>query len=698
MLWRIYVVLAGIVLFAILIFGRAVKISIYEGEKWKALKEKSYVQYRAVEAERGSIFAQDGSLLAVSLPYYAIHLDLSDKVVSDENFNNTLDSLSYCLATYVDNSYTVGGWREKLIEARKKKNRYLLIKNKVPYNELEEIKKFPLFKLGQYKGGFIAEMKSERKRPYRLLAHRTIGYVREGIKPIGLEGAFDEELKGAEGKRLMQRVAGNTWIPVNDLTEIKAQSGNDIKTTIDVNIQDITEEALLKAVRKHDAEYGTAIVMEVKTGAIKAIANLGRHKEGWWETYNFAVGNQVEPGSTFKLASMMALMEDNKVDLEDTINLELGKTMFYEDEMRDASYHGLNETTARKAFEISSNVGISKLVVRGYDEDGGSRKFINRLKSMSLHLPTGIEIDGELPPFIKEAYSKEDKWSGTTLPWMSIGYELTMSPLQVLSFYNAVANNGKMMKPHLVSEIQRFDKTLEKFKPTIVNNRIASPKTIQKAKELLEGVVLNGTAKKLATKQYNFAGKTGTAQVDYKRMKKSKIKYQASFAGYFPAEKPIYSCIVLINGPKQHGFYGGEVAGPVFREIADKCYASQIEMQVPVNAKLRPILATRQLPTYDAGKKDEMKYILSYLKLPYGDNANKNWAVTAAAADTIALKTRKIEKDIIPSVRGMGLRDALYILESRKLQVETKGIGKVVSQSIKPGTKARGQRIVLTLD
>ncbi len=500
------------------------------------------------------------------------------------------------------------------------------------------------------------------------------------------------------------------WIPMDNLAKIEPKQGKDLVTTIDVNIQDITERALYDAMQYHNAEWGTAVVMEVKTGRIKAIANLGRveGKREWYEVYNYAVGRAIEPGSTFKLASMMAMLEDGYITLEDKVDIEHGKTTYYDQEMVDAGSHSahLDTITVRKAFEISSNVGLSKLVTAFYGKKEGDkdrnkeRKFIERLKQFGLHLPTNIEIKGEAAPVIKEVEDVKAGWSGLTLPWMATGYEVKLTPLQLLAFYNAVANDGVLMKPTLVERTESFGITIDEYRPTVVKKEIASRKTIEQAHQLLLGVVERGTARALKTKRYKFAGKTGTTQIGYKRFKnRTRVRgYQASFVGYFPAEKPVYSCIVVIYKPEKNGIYGGDVAGPVFRKIADKCYDSLIELHAPMNKGPKPILKSSQLPRNVVGEKKDIAALLGELDMPYYDLANTEMVRTLAASDSLILEQRTLPDNQVPSVVNMGLRDALYVLENRGLKVKTQGVGKVVKQSIKPGTKARGQNILLTLN
>jgi cell division protein FtsI (penicillin-binding protein 3) len=706
-LYRVYFLLFGIVLpVSILLLYRTFEIVYVEGDRWREQGEDNYLEYRTVEADRGNILATDGSLLATSIPYFDLHFDPT--AASDDDFNENLDTLAHCLATYVLDEYTVGAARDYLIELRKGKDKHIRLKRQVSYAEKKFIEEFPLFRLGRNQGGFIAEKRSERKRPFGLLAQRTIGYVRDGAKPVGLEGYFNEALGGEAGQQLMVKVdpKEDLWMPVDDLTTIEPESGNDLITTLDVDIQDITEEALLRAVNYHDADWGTAIVMEVETGAIRAIANLGRTKEGWWETFNYAVGQGIEPGSTFKAASVLALLEDEYVGLDDSIRIYNGKADFYEEVMEDASPYSyrLDTVKMREAFEISSNVGVAKMVEKYYgsknkaNSNEGAARFINRLKQFNLHLPTGISIEGEANPFIKEAYSEKDDWSGTTLPWMSIGYEMKISPLQLLAFYNAIANDGEMMKPYLVEEIRRFGKTVDQYYPTVIQRKIASKEAISQMQELLLAVVESerGTAHELKSSKYTFAGKTGTAQIDYKRGRIG--GYQASFAGYFPADNPKYSCMVVINKPRRGGFYGGEVAGPVFREIADKIFTVKVDLHAPINLNpAQKVLAANQLPPTSIGDQEDIRKILSYLNIRAAGAPETSLAVLQAKGDTLQLERRTLPENAVPNVVGLGLRDALYVLENRGLKVEVEGVGKVARQSLLPGTRARGQSIRLYL-
>jgi len=697
-LWRIYLVALLFILFAVGIFVKTAQIQFVEGEKWRARADSLYVAYRPVSADRGNIYADDGSLLATSLPTFDIYMDCKSEAMSDELFNKHVDTLAQCLSTLADSEFTAGGYKRRLNHARKENERYLLIKKKVSYPEMQRIKTFPLYNLGRYRGGLIIERRSERQRPFRMLAHRTIGYVRENIRPVGLEGSFDETLAGEQGQRLMQRIAGGTWIPINDLTEVEPKNGKDIVTTLNVNIQDVTEDALQKAIIHHNADHGCAIVMEVATGKVKAIANIGVAADGnLWETYNFAVGESTEPGSTMKLASMIALLEDGYVSPEDSIDLNYGKMEFAGEQMEDASIHGLKTTTVQRAFEISSNVGIASMVYENYRRADRETQFIDHLKRFHLGQKTGIEIEGEGEPYIKNVGT--DDWSAISLAWMSTGYELRLTPLQMLTFYNGVANDGKIMKPYIVEKIEEYGRSIEEFKPQILQNRIASSTTIDQVQDMLLGVVERGTARKIKFINFRMAGKTGTAITNYRRgIPANQRKYQASFAGYFPAENPKYSCIVVVRHPKQNGIYGSQVAAPVFREIAERCFASYVDLHAPINDQPKPDpVAVVNMPRIYNGYTNDLEKALMYLDLPVRSRTASGWSSPQVRRDSLELRRLRGKRGTTPDVRGMGIRDAMYLLGNAGLTVKIQGIGRVTTQSILPGTPTQGQTIYLEL-
>ena len=708
-LTRMYIVLAAFILLAFFLFAKTVKISYMEGEKWRAVANDNYVKYESVPALRGNILSDDGSLLAASIDKYDIHFDLQVNGLTKKVFEENVDSLAYCLSKYVNNKYTPGGQLMRLLEAREKGARYFTIAKNVSYEKKNQISKFPIFNRGRHRGGLIVERVLKRDMPFKLLAKRTIGYAsREGANDVGIEGAFDKFLSGTDGQRLTLKVSEKTRIPINERAEIEPEDGNHIKTTLDIGIQDVAEEALMDALKYHDAQSGTVILMDVKTGQLKAIANLEKTPNGYWETFNYGIGTKIEPGSVLKLAPVMALLEDGHIGIHDQIPIHKGRRTFYDVEMEDSSSKSfeMDSTTLINAFAISSNVGIASLTSKyyqGMDKKGNIRakQLLRRFDQFNITYPTGIELAGEPMPFIKDPVKDSKEWSGLTLPWMSIGYEMQMTPLQILSFYNAVANDGKYMKPYLVSEILDKDGCIKKMSPTVLTESIASNTTIQKAKQLLEEVVKTGTARKLKNTKYSFSGKTGTSQINYKNQRKKKQKkfgYRSSFVGYFPSNQPRYSCIVVITDPKENGTYGADVAGPVFRKLIDNIFYLKPELHRALNNYKRPKLEGKDLPEEFAGSLEDMEVVLKTLDIPYINKSDNPIMTTSIVRrDSVHLIDRPRGENLIPNVVGMGVRDALYVLENEGIEVKFKGKGKVTKQSISPGTRIKGQTIHLTL-
>ena len=711
---RVYTVAAVVLVVAVVILTRLFQLTVTDAHKWEAKADSLYVKLVDVPSQRGNILADDGSLLATSLPFFDIHFDAKSEGLTPDIFNDqAVDSLAWLLSTYIDQSFTQGAYRQWLdtlrsADPRTRGIRYVPIAKNLPYAKMMLIKTFPIFREGRHAGGFIAEQTSRRERPFKILAQRTIGYSqREGALPVGIEGSFNTILEGKRDdspKQLMLRVPGDIYIPINDLADIEPASGDDVVTTLDINIQDAAETALLNACETHNADHGCAIVMEVKTGKIRAMANIGRAqsegKTGYWETYNYAVGERVEPGSMFKLATFMALMEAGALEnFDDKIPVFGGKVKIYDEELTDAVPHGLDSMTIRQVFAQSSNVGTATLTMKYFKSNPGA--FIKQLRDFNLDMPTGIEIGGEENPILKNPDDPKSEWSGTTLPWMSIGYELLLTPMQMLTFYNAVANDGRMMKPYLVQRTEHYGETIKEFRPYTIKRSIASNNTIRKAKELLREVVVSGTAHNINTENYAIAGKTGTAQLNYHKFKASKgIRHQAGFCGFFPVDNPVYSCIVVISEPERGGYHGAEVAAPVFRQIADKCFAMKAELHKPVNANKPVALKSSQLPSYDAGSKEDIKESLQWLGLDFDPAVDlADWGVVVAK-DSIGLtmQNRVVGDKNIPSVVGMGLKDAIYLLENRGCRVRVEGVGKVRWQSLAPGTKANGQTCVLSLE
>ena len=699
-LWRVGVVYVFILIFAIIIAGKILYLQVFEGKKLEKQANEINLKSILVESYRGDIYSCNNRLLASSVPFYDIRLDTRSTglEINSKEYYNKLDSLAIKLASLFQDK-SAESYRKELYQARKEGSRFYLVKERVNYNQLKQLKEFPLFRKGRYKGGLIIIQRNIRIQPHDNLASRTIGYTTawEGGNIVGIEGAYNSYLKGVEGVRLMRRIKGGVWIPVTDENEIEPKSGKDVITSIDVNIQDVAESALKQQLIKHNASHGTAVLMEVKTGEIKAIANLGKTKNGnYKEIYNYAVGESRAPGSTFKIASIMAALEDNYVDLDDSVDTKDGEVYYYDKKMTDSKPGGYGKISVKEAFEYSSNVGISKIIYDNYKNK--ETQFIDRLYSMNLNEKLNIEIKGEGDPEIK--YPGDKYWSGVTMPMMSIGYEVRLTPLQMLTFYNAVANNGKMVKPKFVNKIMDHGKVVKNFKTEIINPAICSRPTIKKAQKLLEGVVENGTAKNLQDANYKIAGKTGTAQIANKKYgysKKNEISYQASFAGYFPAEDPKYSCIVVVNAPSKNVYYGNLVAGPVFKEIADKVYATSFEMHEGI--KLADKKDSKHIPYTKHSNREQLKQVLNELNIPVNDDkVDSKWVVTRKRDSLIDLANRYLEPNMMPNVIGMGIKDAVFILENMGLTVELKGRGSIREQSIPPGTRIeKGEKVILKM-
>ena len=691
---RFYLVYFITVLFGMLIIFRVVYIQSVEGEYLRELSRNSTMRYESIDAIRGNICADDGRLLATSVPIYEIRMDLSRQVIPDDIFNRGIDSLSLRLSQlFRDRS--PAQYRSALSNARRNNERYFLVKRNVSYNQLNAMRDFPIFRLGRYRGGLIVIERSRREMPYRTMGARTIGYEREGVY-VGLEGAYRKDLEGVQGKRLMQRSAGGNWMPINDENEIQPENGKDLITTISIGLQDILENALLNQLIKSQAEFGTAVLMEVATGKIKAISNLTRNQAGQYEeSFNYAIGESAEPGSTFKLMSMLALLEDGKVKPDEIVHTGSG-TVFYADRrMRDSREGGFGSITAQNAFEVSSNVGISQLVVKAYKDR--PKQFVDHITRIGLDKPLGLIITGEGKPFITEPGSAS--WSRVSLPWMSIGYEVSLTPLQTLSLYNAVANKGRLMKPMLVEEIRQTGKTIRRFQPQVLNRSIASQSTLEILHQMLIGVVENGTAKNIYTPIYPIAGKTGTAQVANTsrgyRNAHGRTSYRSSFVGYFPADQPAYSCIVVIHNPTGFLYSGGQVAAPVFKEISDKVFATHLNY--PMQNDTENLLAS--LPSFRNANSDDIRTIYSAFDCKVIDNINTSWATAIAQNDTVSFWEKNFIENLVPDAVGMSLKDALYVLENAGLRVRFAGRGIVRRQSLTPGARITpGNQIYIELN
>tara|TARA_R110002020_G_scaffold12201_7_gene45060 strand:+ start:56219 stop:58225 length:2007 start_codon:yes stop_codon:yes gene_type:complete len=659
-LTRLYIVAGFLFLFAIAVLVKLVSIQMVEGDKYRKLAMDRTEKMFTTAPKRGNLYSDDGSLLATSVSRYTIRFDA--ETVGKRDFEDNVKPLSEALAKLLGNSSS--HYQQLLRKAKENKNRYALIARNLDYSDYVAVKQFPLFNKGPYKGGLIIEQKIVREHPLGKIAERSVGYERvdeDGYYTrVGLEGAFGQYLRGVEGKRLKQKIAKGQWKPIGWDNIVEPKDGYDVVSTIDINIQDIAHHALLGQLEKYNAEHGCVIVMETKTGEVKAISNLGRTSEGkYYERLNYAIGESHEPGSTFKLMSMVVALEDKVIDTNTVIDTEKGTFKVYNRTVRDSKHGGYGKISAAKAFEVSSNTAFAKIINNNYKDN--PEKFVNRLMNMNLHRELGLPVNGEGTPVIR--YPGDKGWSGVSLAWMSHGYEVSLTPLQTLTFYNAIANDGEMLKPRLIKAVKEWDKTILKFEKEVINPSICSKETAHKVQQLLKDVVekKHGTGHGLYSPNFSMAGKTGTTQKNYVSKDPEVMKYISTFAGYFPADDPKYSCIVVIHEPdKSVGYYGADVSGPVFKSVAQKIYASSpLVDEVDVNDA-----ETKNL------EEDYQRYFAA---------SNKKY-------------------NEVPNVEGMSGMDAVSILENLGIQVEVKGNGKVKKQSIAKGTDLKKvNKIILVL-
>jgi len=703
-LWRVYLCFLCIVGFSLLILGRVFYLQQVQGEYWRGIAKQQQQKFIEVEADRGTIYSEDGNMLSTSIPFFDIYIDFGAEGLREKNgqrFRENIDSLSLKLARLFRDKSSAE-YKKELQAQYRKKSRYYLFKKNLTFDQYRVLRRFPLVRQGKNRSGFIAEVRHKRLNPYGLLANRTIGLSREFIDShgkirnsnVGLENTYDSILRGESGKKLVRYIAGGVYVPVEGY-EIEPEQGKDIVTTIDVKIQDIAENALLKMMNENECTQGTCIVMEVKTGKIKAIANLGRRDDGtYWEDLNYAI-RASEPGSTFKLATMLALLEDQKATLSDRVNLEQGVWNVSRRTVYDSERHKKTDVTLKQAFQYSSNVGMAKMVWSNYSKD--PNQYISHLRKLRFNELSGIDLMGETSPIVKNPKSKT--WSATTLPWMSFGYEVLVSPLQTLMLYNSVANNGKMMKPFLVNEIRHGGIPVAFNQPEVIEARICSESTLKQLSECLVAVCHEegGTGYSLfKNAPYKTAGKTGTALVANGKRGYSDHIYQSSFAGYFPADDPRYSCIVVIrNKPFAKKYYGGAVAAPVFKEVADKLYAME------GGDGRQPFAPVKDSSSFlYAGKGDDLMMVLEKIGIRFRDSSGRSDYKQLASIDyTPVVEKKEIPKHSMPDVKGMGLKDALYVLENQKVKVVVRGKGKVTNQSVSPGLPlAKGQTVVVDLN
>lgn len=657
-MFRYYISLGFIVFFAFILIGKLLYIQIREGDYYRNISVNNTIKNFILEPSRGNIYSDDNSLLATTTPRYEIRWD--SKVPSESNFQEKKVNLSKGLSKILGKSFHY--YLNILNNARKEGNRYLLISKNLSHSKYKQIRSLPLFNLSSLKGGLIVESKEVRENPMGKICERTIGYEKKDPSGhyirVGLEGAFSHFLKGQSGQRLKQKIANGQWKPINDNNEREPTQGYDIFSTINVNIQDITHHALLRQLEKYKADHGCAVVMKTNTGEIKSIVNLSKTRSGkYYEKFNYAVAESQEPGSTFKLMSVIATLENNNGISEKLIDTKNGEITFYEKyKVRDSKKGGYGKLRPSKAFEVSSNTGIVKMVYENFKNN--PEKFVDRLYNMGLNEVLGLSIKGEGKPMIP--YPGDKNWSGISLPWMAFGYGIKLTPLQILSFYNGIANGGEIVKPRFVYKIKSpGSSSIKTYEKEILNPSICSNITLSKVQKMMFNVIDKkwGTANKIKSSQLKMAGKTGTCQIDYTS---EETQYVSSFVGYFPYEKPEYSCIVVVNKPnKEIGYYGGEVAAPVFKEIAEKLF-----VRTP-----KEIIVKSNNHTSNSLK--NYKQIENY---------------------------KKNKPSVIPNFIGMPAMDAIVILEQMGLKFVLKGEGKVFNQSIKSGSKVDyNKKIILHL-
>jgi len=643
----LFVLLLMIFPFALAIVAQLFHIQYVQGSEYRDLAQHLSIREFKVKANRGNILAEDGSVLATSVPKYDVYFDPT--VVKKSIFYSGIGPLSKKISKITGEKPSV--IRKRMIHARKSGKQFVKVATNLNFSEFQKFKKFPIFNLGMYRGGLIAKYHTERTNPFGDVLKRTIGFDRGEGNRAGIEGAYNTYLKGKDGMKKKQKIKVGVWRPLTDINDVDPINGDDVVTNINIEFQDMAHQILKEQLKEFEADHGSVVIMDVKTGAIKTMVNLGKTSSGdYRELINYAVYETFEPGSTFKVFSIMSLLEDNLANPETMVDTDNGVYIIHNNKIRDSHHGGYGKITLKDVLIKSSNVGITKMIYKNYNNK--PHRFVNRLYNFGLHQKVGIDIKGEGKPIIPDP--KDKKWSGLSLPWMAYGYGVELTAVQILTFYNGIANNGKVMRPYLVNSINEYNRIIKTFKPKVLNQSFASSKTINEIKEMLEGVVLRGTgAYHVKSPFFKIAGKTGTAQTEYWKGSK---QYIASFVGYFPADHPKYSMIVVVHKPNtQKGYYGAVVAGTVFRKIAEFVYAkTPVEYQLTLKKKIH--------------SNNKPERILS-------NNQN-----------------------IMPDLKGLSSKEALYILENLGLKVQLQGSGNVIDQSLPKGSKIRkNQRISLKL-
>lgn len=697
-LWRVYLSYILVVLVCLAILGKAFYIQQVQGSYWRGLSDSLHQRIAEIPAARGTIYSEDGQMLSTNVPQFDIYIDFRVEPLHEKNgklFRENIDSLSLALADLFKDQ-SASQYKDQLTKAFEVREPNYELKKKIDYRQYLALAKFPMFKVGRYKSGMIAQERNVRLNPYQNMGYRTIGLAREQ-NSVGLELSYDTVLRGRNGRQLVRAIAGGVTVPVQEGEfEIAPETGKDIVSNIDVFIQEVTTNALNKMMVQNQAQWGVAMVMEVKTGKIKAIANLGKISEGVYkEDLNYAI-TPTEPGSTFKLVTLLSALEDGKVNLNSTVDLEGGAWKVAGQTVWDSEKHGKHQATVLESFEESSNVGMAKIAMAHYSNNVDA--YYKHLTKLRLDSLSGIDLIGERRPQITKPGDK--LYGPTTLPWMAFGYNIAIAPIQTLVLYNAIANNGVMMKPYLVNAIQEEGKVIKRFSPTVYNPQLVKPATVKALQTALEGVCINGTAKTLFKNSlYKVAGKTGTALVANGNKGYADKIYQSSFAGYFPAENPQYTIVVIIkNKPHAYPFYGASVAGPVFKEISDRLYSTYIHNKT--NAT--PAIALKDSQAFQyAVSRSSLQAIAKKINLPYQDSTipTINWVNLNGAGKTAKAAARVVSDSTMPDISGLKLQDALWLCEKKGLQVKCIGKGRVIKQSIAQGAYiTKGQPIIIELN
>ncbi len=690
---RVYLLFAGFLLFSFAVIGQVVRVQYVEGKKWKELEQKERIFSLPIRADRGNILADDGALLATSLSYYRIGIDL--KALRKDSFPNFSDSLQVLcenLALYFGKGEKEArDYQDRILKGmdpanlQKVKYQYIpLIADWIDYEQLQLVNTWPILNRGRKISGLVVDKKQKRFYPYQQLGRMTLGLVNDSAKAIrGLEYSFNRELRGADGLVMAQRLAGNVMMPLDHFGEKLAQDGFDIQTTLNINMMDVVRQAIQTAVEQHQAKYGLAILMETQTGQIKAIANYP-------EEYNYAVATLMEPGSTFKIASAIALLEDQAITPTDTVDAGNGSIRFYDKVITDHEPHG--KIPFAKAIAVSSNVAISKLVNDYYRQDPA--RFLAHLDKMGLNQTSGIELTGEPNPYMIRP--TDPNWSPVNLPSLSFGYGVKLTPMQLITFYNALANGGQLVKPSLVTAIRDKSQIYKSFTPVVRNPQICSEKTLKEIQKMMELVVEEGTAKNIGKTDYKVAGKTGTVR----KLINGKYEslYRASFVGYFPADNPRYTCLILIDEPSGGEIYGSQVAAPVFREIADNIYSTDLHLNQEAFPEAGA--SSRRYPVTRLASLDNLKNIYNELNISAPAQPEAQWVRARRTQGIVKLTAYTPRKEWVPDVTGMSARDAVALLENLGMKVKRYGHGRVRKQSLVPGTtiqRKNPQTILLEL-